>query len=66
MFLLNSHLASYELTIRLTVRLGTVTLTFFMAPAPVSLAQTDEHQYWTDHILCKETQARLKHFHRLG
>ncbi|CAG8128817.1 unnamed protein product [Penicillium nalgiovense] len=28
-------------------------------------AQVDEHQYWTDPILCEETRARLKHFRSL-
>ncbi|KAJ5887370.1 hypothetical protein N7495_007411 [Penicillium taxi] len=37
-----------------------------MAPAPVPPAQPDEHQYWTDAILCEETRARLKHFRNLG
>lgn len=37
-----------------------------MALAPVPLAQADEHQYWTDPILCEETQTRLEHFHGLG
>ncbi|KAI9035039.1 uncharacterized protein KD926_004694 [Aspergillus affinis] len=37
-----------------------------MAPAPAHPAQTDEHQYWTDPILCEETLARLEHFRNLG
>ncbi|QQK41882.1 hypothetical protein Pdw03_4736 [Penicillium digitatum] len=37
-----------------------------MSPAPVYPAQTDEHQYWTDPILCEETRARLEHFRSLG
>ncbi|KAI3193967.1 hypothetical protein CBS147311_8868 [Penicillium roqueforti] len=37
-----------------------------MAPTPVHPAQTDEHQYWTDPILCEETRARLEHFRSLG
>lgn len=36
-----------------------------MAPAPMPSAQTDEHQHWTDPILCEETRARLEHFRRL-
>ena len=37
-----------------------------MASAPVPLAQTDEHPYRTDPILCEETQARLEYFQSLG
>ena len=33
-----------------------------MAPASMPLAQTDEHQYLADLILCEETQARLELF----
>ncbi|CAG8005703.1 unnamed protein product [Penicillium nalgiovense] len=37
-----------------------------MAPVSMPPAQVDEHQYWTDPILCEETRARLKHFRSLG
>jgi hypothetical protein len=37
-----------------------------MAPAPVLPAQPDEHQYWTDAIICEETRARLEQFRCLG
>ncbi|KAJ5993329.1 hypothetical protein N7451_009053 [Penicillium sp. IBT 35674x] len=37
-----------------------------MAPVLVRSAQEDEHQYWTDPILCEETRARLEHFRRSG
>lgn len=36
-----------------------------MMSVPVPLAQTDDHLYWTDPILCKETQAKLEYFHSL-
>ena len=37
-----------------------------MTPPPLPPANPDEHQYWTDPILCKETRARLEHFRGLG
>lgn len=37
-----------------------------MAFAPVPLAQTDEHPYWIDPILCEETRAILEYFRGLG
>lgn len=37
-----------------------------MAPAFAQPAQCDEHQYWTDPILCELTRARLEHFRGLG
>ncbi|KAI2788543.1 hypothetical protein POX_e06562 [Penicillium oxalicum] len=37
-----------------------------MAPTSVPPAQPDEHQYWTDAILCEETRARLEHFRSRG
>jgi hypothetical protein len=36
-----------------------------MTPPPVPRAQPGEHQFWTDPILCKETQARVGHFRSL-
>ena len=39
---------------------------FQIAPELAQLAQGAEHQYWTDPILCEETQARLEHFCSLG
>ncbi|OJJ83717.1 uncharacterized protein ASPGLDRAFT_1491754 [Aspergillus glaucus CBS 516.65] len=37
-----------------------------MAPPSLPPANPDEHQYWTDPILCEETQARLEYFRSLG
>ncbi|KAJ6116580.1 hypothetical protein N7512_006305 [Penicillium capsulatum] len=37
-----------------------------MAPIPLPPTQADEHQYWTDPILCEETRARLEHLRSLG
>ncbi|KAL6229344.1 hypothetical protein BDW75DRAFT_103877 [Aspergillus navahoensis] len=38
-----------------------------MAPTPLAPpTQANEHQYWTDTILCEETRARLEHFRGLG
>lgn len=37
-----------------------------MTPPPVPLAQLGEHQFWTDPILCKETQVRVEHLRSLG
>ncbi|KAJ5438594.1 uncharacterized protein N7458_009592 [Penicillium daleae] len=37
-----------------------------MTPTPVPPVQPDEHQYWTDAILCEETRARLEHFRSQG
>ncbi|KAL4931661.1 uncharacterized protein BDV17DRAFT_256208 [Aspergillus undulatus] len=36
-----------------------------MTPPPVPRAQPGEHQFWTDPILCKETQVRVGHFRGL-
>jgi hypothetical protein len=37
-----------------------------MTPPPLPPANPDEHQYWTDPILCEETRTRLEHFRKLG
>jgi hypothetical protein len=37
-----------------------------MTPPPEPRAQPGEHQFWTDPILCKETQVRVGHFRSLG
>ena len=37
-----------------------------MTPPPVPPAEPGEHQFWTDPILCEETQVRLEHFRTLG
>ncbi|ODM19121.1 hypothetical protein SI65_05738 [Aspergillus cristatus] len=37
-----------------------------MTPPPLPPANPDEHQYWTDPILCEETRTRLEHFRNLG
>ncbi|KAF7164504.1 hypothetical protein CNMCM6106_001022 [Aspergillus hiratsukae] len=37
-----------------------------MSPPPLPPADPNEHQYWTDPILCEETRARLEHFRSLG
>ena len=37
-----------------------------MAPVSVPPAQVDEHQFWTDPILCEETRTRLNYFRSLG
>ncbi|RAO74324.1 uncharacterized protein BHQ10_010336 [Talaromyces amestolkiae] len=44
-----------------------------MAPSPASAPSTpppaanpEEHQYWTDPILCEETRARLEYYRSLG
>ncbi|KAJ5778330.1 hypothetical protein N7520_001576 [Penicillium odoratum] len=37
-----------------------------MTGSLVRSAQSEEHQYWTDPILCEETRARLEHFRRSG
>lgn len=37
-----------------------------MSPPPLPPADPNEHQYWTDPILCEETRARLEHFRSIG
>jgi len=37
-----------------------------MTLPPLPPANPDEHQYWTDPILCEETRTRLEHFRNLG
>ncbi|EAW15512.1 uncharacterized protein NFIA_048490 [Aspergillus fischeri NRRL 181] len=37
-----------------------------MSPPPLPPADPNEHQYWTDPILCEETRARLEHFRSVG
>lgn len=37
-----------------------------MASPLVKSAQSEEHEYWTDPILCKETRTRLEQFRTVG
>ncbi|KUL84888.1 hypothetical protein ZTR_08246 [Talaromyces verruculosus] len=37
-----------------------------MSPSPLLPAKSEEHQYWTDPILCEETRARLEYYRSVG
>ena len=37
-----------------------------MSPSPLPPAKSEEHQYWTDPILCEETRARLEYYRSVG